>query len=236
MIGAQFLVPFDFDLSLRAYGGFSWPHSRPFILQMCEDSRPRLSSGWRPRFGVISTGARGTAEGGCPHVCLNHSLCWCVVSVTAADLHSLVGSQNINRPIPPVVSEICRTVGQRILTAQVILNLRKSVGDILRLKRSKRAPAGCVGNAFQYLVVPVRIARARIIRTDRINDDVSSERHFDGFLAGNVTLVVVAVADENDCPPHRVALRGLQQLFPAGIVECVVKSSRVARPQRSNAL
>src|SRR6266496_6430375 len=80
---------FDFDLSLRAYGGFSWTHSRPFILQMCEDSRPRLSSGWRPRFGVISTGARGTAEGGCPHVCLNHSLCWCVVSVTAADLHSL---------------------------------------------------------------------------------------------------------------------------------------------------
>src|SRR5439155_20290199 len=164
------------------------------------------------------------------------SLCWSVVSVSAADLHSLVVGHNFNRPIPAVVSKICRTVEQCILTGQVNLNLRKRIGNILRLKRSKCATAGCVGDAFQDLVVLVRIARARIIRTDRINYDVSSERHFDGLLAGHVTLVIVAVADEHDCPPHRIALRGLQQLFPASVVECVVKSSRVARPQRPNTL
>ena len=74
------------------------------------------------------------------------SLPWCVISVTATDLHSLVVGHNFNRPIPAVVREISRTIGQRILTAQVILNLRKGVGNILRLKRSKCAPAGCIGN------------------------------------------------------------------------------------------
>src|SRR5205085_11989619 len=80
-----------------------------------------------------------------------------VISVPAADLQSFVSCHNFDGPVSSIVHEICRMVRERILTAQVILNLGKGVGYILRLKWPECASTGCIGNALQYFVILVGI-------------------------------------------------------------------------------
>src|SRR3954451_14840605 len=67
-----------------------------------------------------------------------------VISVPAADLQSFVICHNFDGPVSSIVHEICRMVRERILTAQVVLNLGKGVGYILRLKWPECASTGCI--------------------------------------------------------------------------------------------
>ena len=55
--------------------------------------------------------------------------------MSAADLQTFtVLGQDVNRSIAPIVREIRRPVRERILTAQIILYLSESIGDVGELK------------------------------------------------------------------------------------------------------
>src|SRR5438094_5393805 len=113
-------------------------------------SGSEVSMTFRPAFGFICCSNGGRRA-------MFSSLRRCVISVSAANLQSFVVRHNFDRPVSSIVHEIRRTVRQRILATQVVLNLRKGIRHILGLKRPKRASTGGVGNALEDFVVLVGV-------------------------------------------------------------------------------
>ena len=131
-----------------------------------------------------------------------------------------VEGYDLNAAKVAVSFEIGRFVGNRILAAQLILYLGKRVRYVSDLERKERPPAGRVGNSLQHFISgPFGSA---YVRADRVYDGVGALRHFDGFFAGYVALVILAVAQQNDRAPCGAILRLLQQLVAAGVVESII--------------
>jgi len=122
--------------------------------------------------------------------------------------------------IAPIQVEIGRLVGKGILAAQFILNFKESVRHIIDLEGEERTPASRLGDSFQDFVSAP--ARAGHVGADGINDDLSPLRHFDCFFACDVTLIVVAVAQQNDGAPRWPAALRFEQLVTAGKIQSVV--------------
>ena len=72
------------------------------------------------------------------------------------------------------------------------------------------------------------------IGADGVNDHLRALRHLDGFLAGDVAHVVVAIAEQDDGPAHRAVLLLLQQLVTAGKIQGVVHRGAAAWPEGPN--
>ncbi len=125
--------------------------------------------------------------------------------MAAANFQTLVIlSHNLDRAIPAIVLEIRRAVGERVLAAEIILNLSKCIGHIGKLERLERASSGSIGNSLQDLIAAASTWK---IGADRVNDDIGAKRHFNGFLAGDVAGIVLAIGDQNNRTPCRFTLR-----------------------------
>ncbi len=59
------------------------------------------------------------------------------------------------------MGEISRMIGKLVLASQIVLNLRKCIGDIGELKRPESPAPGGVGYSFQYFVIAVTIGASR---------------------------------------------------------------------------
>src|SRR5208283_3413813 len=105
---------------------------------------------------------------------------------------------------------------------------------VANLKGKKRSSSGRIRDPFEHLVT--RSFGAADVRADGVDDCFGALRHFDRFLASYVALIVLAVAQQNNGPPRRPALRFFQELIPAGIVERVVKRGSATRPQLSDSV
>src|SRR5450755_391348 len=75
-----------------------------------------------------------------------------VITLAGPDLVLLVIGKNLNRVILAVGLQVGGLVGNRVLAAQLVLNLREGVGNVLDFEREKRAASGFVGKMFQHLV------------------------------------------------------------------------------------
>ena len=78
--------------------------------------------------------------------------------------------------------------------------------------------------------------RSAHIGADRIDDGFRALRHFDGFFAGDVALVVITIAKQDDGAPNRRSLGCLQQFVAAGKVNRVVEGSAATGPKFVNAV
>jgi hypothetical protein len=131
-----------------------------------------------------------------------------------------------------VAFEIRGLIGDRILAAQLVLYLGEGVGHVANLERKERAATRGIGNSLQDFVACA--LGAAHIGADRVNNRFRALRHFNGFFACNVTQIVFAVAQQNNCPPRSRIERCLQKLVPASKIKRVIKRSAAARPQLMN--
>src|ERR1700688_3354847 len=83
---------------------------------------------------------------------LNLLLLGSIVTLAGANFQTTILRQNLNRAVAPIGSEISRLVGDRVLTAQFLLNREKRIGHVAHLERKKSATAGLLGDALQHFV------------------------------------------------------------------------------------
>src|SRR5512140_1548242 len=106
-------------------------------------------------------------------------------------IFGILGSDDLDRTKTTIGSKVLGHVSQQILAAELVLDFRKCVGNVVELERKKRPSTGGIRYALENLIV-LRLYAADI-RTDCINHNFRPLRHFDGFLTRHPTLVVVAV-------------------------------------------
>ena len=103
--------------------------------------------------------------------------------------------QDLDGVITAISGESRGMIGERILAAQLVLNFGKSIGNFGDLEWEEGAAPGGFGDVFQDFVA--FIVRAGDIGADGVNDHFSTLRHFDGFFAGYVALIVFTVAQDD---------------------------------------
>src|SRR5664279_1923293 len=158
-----------------------------------------------------------------------------VVTLTSPDLVLLVIGKNLNSVILAIGLQVRRLVGDGVLTAQLVLNLRKSVGDVLDLEREKGAAAGLFGKVLEHLVALQFLSTG--VGGDGVNNDFGLLRHLDGFFARDPALVVVAIAEQNDGAAGGQVARVLgHDLIAASGVDGVVHGGPAARTQHAHTL
>ena len=113
------------------------------------------------------------------------------------------------------------------MAAQLLLNGGESIGDLAHLEREECASAGCIGNALERFVALA--LHATDVGADRVDDDLGALCHFDGFLARHVTVVVFAIAQQDDRAANGSSLLMLEQFVAARIVKRVEHRSSTAR-------
>src|SRR6266404_890532 len=114
---------FDFNFAFRAGRSFGCAHCLPFGSLMARKY-------WFPQYKA-KLGQTGSFRGGS------------IVAVPAPDLQPLaVLRRDFNGSIPAIMMELCGTVGEGILTAQIILDPGKSIGHIAELEWLECATAG----------------------------------------------------------------------------------------------
>jgi hypothetical protein len=136
--------------------------------------------------------------------------------------------------VTTIVFEIRGLVGDGVLAAEFILNRGEGVGYLANLEGEEGVSAGSIGDAFENFVT--RTLGAADVGADGVDDGFGPLRHFDGFFAGNVTLVVVAIAQQNDGATNRQAFCAFEKLVATGVVQGVVESSATARAEFVNAM
>ena len=100
--------------------------------------------------------------------------------------------QDLDGMVPAICLQVCRFVGQCILTAQFVLYLRERVSDVCDLEGKEWPPAGRVGNPLQNLIAFV--SRSDNVRADSVDDHFGALCHVDCLLARNMALIIVAIA------------------------------------------
>ena len=128
-------------------------------------------------------------------------------------------------------SEVRGFVGDGVLTPQLLLYLRKSVGDVLNFERKEGASASRVCDAFQNFVAPG--FGAANVRADGIDNRIGALCHLDSFFPGHATLIIFAIRQQNDRPSRGDGRSFLifEQLVTAGAVKSVVQRRAATRAQ-----
>ena len=130
--------------------------------------------------------------------------------------------------------EVRGLVGDGVLAAEFVLNLSEGVGHVANLEGEEGVSAGSVGYALEDSVT--RTLGTADVGADGVDDGFGALRHFDGFFARDVTLVIVAIAQQNDGATNREALCVFQKLVAAGVVQGVVESCAAAGAQLVNTM
>src|SRR5580658_1952207 len=98
---------------------------------------------------------------------------------------------DLNSAVMAVRFEVSRFVGNGVLAAEFVLNFEERVGHVANLEREKRTAAGGVGDALKNFIA--RSLGAADIGADGVNDGLGALRHLDGFFAGDVAGIVLAI-------------------------------------------
>jgi len=86
----------------------------------------------------------------------------------------------------------------------------------------KECPAaGSLGYLLENFVAAQN--QATVVRGNRVNDDFSPLRHFDGLRPGEFTLIIFAVADDDNGLANRMIRPILQELFATGAVNRIIE-------------
>src|SRR5579872_1225497 len=156
-----------------------------------------------------------------------------VVSAARAHLEILtVIGNDLDRAVVAVGLEVARLVRDRVLAAEFVLNCGEGVGDLTDLKREKGVPTGGVGDAFENSIAGT--LSATHVSANGVDDGLGALRHLDRFFAGDMTLIVLAIAQQNNRAPYRCGLRGFHELVATCEIEGIVKRSAAARTQFVN--
>src|SRR5215470_15746994 len=124
------------------------------------------------------------------------------VSAARANVQVLaIHSQNLDGAIAPILLEVGRLIGNGVLTAELVLNLGESIRHFTNLEREEGVATGRVGNALEHFVT-LPFAAGNVC-ADGVDDHLRALRHLNGFFAGYVALVIVAVAEQDDGATHR---------------------------------
>ena len=153
--------------------------------------------------------------------------------MATADAQALLTEgQDLYVAVAAVGNEVGRLIGDRVLAAQFFLNGGKCVRHFGNLERNVGAPAGRIGNAFQDFISVMTCAAQ--IGADGVHDHFGALRHFDGFFARHVALVIFSVSKQNDRAAHRTYVLGLQQFIAAGKIKRIVHCGTAAGTQRAH--
>ena len=159
------------------------------------------SLGWR-RFGRVGAGLGEVAAAG-------------------ADLVAIVvGNFDFDAVIFAVGHEIGRAVGDGVLIAKFVADVLERLIEIVHVVGKKSAAAGFFREILQNFVAfgEMHFAIGQLVGiglgkldplgagADGIDDDVGALGHFDGFGAGVIGEIVVAIADENHDAANDVGL------------------------------
>ena len=145
------------------------------------------------------------------------SLSWGEVAFSGAGYVAAVVAVEIDGPECAVGFEVRGDVGQRVLAAQLFLDVFEAVGHLLDGGREEDLSAGVLRELREHLVAFA--AAGRPVGADGVDDGFGALAHLDGFIEVDAALVVVAVRDED----HGLADR----LLPAGCVEQLVAAGGV---------
>ena len=106
------------------------------------------------------------------------------------------------------------------MTAQFVFNGGECVRDVLHLEREERASTSGLRELLKNLVAAQD--QATVISRDGVNDDLGALGHFNGLRPGELALVVLAIAQDNDGLAYRMPWVLFQQLVARGAVNSVI--------------
>src|SRR6476620_2161914 len=145
-----------------------------------------------------------------------------VVSATCADAEILaVVGDDLNGAVMSVGLKVCRLIRHGVLAAEFVLDLGERDGDIANLEGKEGMSAGRVSDAFEYFVSGA--LGAADVGADRVDDGLGALRHFNCLFAGDVALVIFAVAKKNDGAPDGRRFWSFHKFVAAGEVERVIE-------------
>src|SRR4030081_2380350 len=93
--------------------------------------------------------------------------------------------------------------------------------DVLHLERKECPAAGSLGNLLENFVAAQN--QAAVVGGNRIDDNLSTLRHFDGLRSRDIALVIFAVADNDNSLADRMIRTIFQKLFATGAVNRIIK-------------
>src|SRR5579885_2871870 len=166
-----------------------------------------------------------------------------VIAAARAHLVALVvGHFDANAVIAAIDDIVCGSVGDRVLIAELVADILEGLVQVVHVIGKERAASGFLGDVFEDFVAfgleifPVAyfggigFRKRNPLRAgaDGVDDNAGALGHFDGFRAGVLREIVLAVADENHDAADDVGLiagrtRRVAELlftsFVAGVVD-----------------
>ncbi len=123
----------------------------------------------------------------------------------------MVGKFDLDLVIAAIGDEIGRTVGDGVLISEFVADVLKGLIEIVNVVWKKSAAAGLIRKIFENLIafgevhfaigqfggISLRELNPLSAGADGVNDNVGALSHFNGFAAGVIGKIVVAIADEN---------------------------------------
>src|SRR6266849_279320 len=187
-------------------------------------------------------GAGGIVVGG------DVGVCFCEIAAAGADLVALgFGVFGAYLVVLAVDDIIGGDVGDGVLVAELVADVLEGLVEIVDVVGEEGAAAGFLGDIVQDFVAlgEVRLAVGGFLGiglgelnplcagADGVDDHAGALRHLNGFGAGVIGKIVVAVADENHDAANDVGLvarrpRGMAELGAAGFVNRVVDGGAAA--------
>jgi len=137
---------------------------------------------------------------------------FCEIAAAGADLIAIVaGKFDFYFVVATVRDEIGRAVGDGVLITKFVADVLERLIEIVNVVWEKSPAAGFVREILENLVafgemhfaigkfgwVGLRKLNPLSAGTDGVNDDVGALSHFDGFGAGVIGKIVVAIADQD---------------------------------------
>src|SRR5579872_1085538 len=155
-------------------------------------------------------------------------LSWREVSLLGTHLVAAIVAVKVDGPKGAIRLEVGGNIGERVLAAQLLLNLLEAGGHLFHRGWEKGLPASRLGHVRQHLVTAASARRP--VRADRIDDRLGPLAFLDLFLGMHTALVIVAVGDQKHGLANRLlSARDVKQLVAAGRIDRVKKRRAPAR-------
>src|SRR5208337_367663 len=153
-------------------------------------------------------------------------LSWSVISTPGADLQVFLQCSDLDGAVAPVGVEVRRLVGNGVLAAQFLFNGGERVRDVFHLVGEKGAAAGGGSEVFEHFVAAKN--QPAVISGNGIDENFGALGHFNRLGARVFTLIVFAVAEDDDGFAHGMVGMFAQQLFLARLVNCIAERGTAA--------
>ena len=156
------------------------------------------------------------------------------VALLGADLVAGVVGLEVDGAEGAVLLEVGGAVDERVLAAELFLDVAEADGDVFDAGGVEGLAAGGLGDRREDFVALV-FAGADV-GADGVDDGVGALAHLDGVGLLGAAVVVVAVGDEDDGAADGASLVEGEHLVAAGLVERVEESGAAAGTELADAL